>query len=111
MRLEMQRRFRRANSQARQFRRLLAERLEDRSLLASVGYQLHVVAPNAPATGPELTTVNVGDSYDLVVTVQDIRQNPGAFPGVYAGYLDIGYDSSKTHVRVAEIQRIRISPA
>jgi len=80
---------RRLYSPIERFTRLAAERLEDRSLLASVAYQLHVVAPEAPATGPDLTSLNVGDSYDVVVTVQDVRQNPGAFPGVFAGYRDI----------------------
>jgi Dockerin type I domain/Bacterial Ig domain len=88
----------------------LVERLEDRSLLALVGYQIHLLPPEGSLSGPALTTVNVGESYDLAVTVQDLRPNPGASPGVFAGYLDIGYDSAKTHVQVAEIQRLKIGP-
>src|SRR5262245_11334151 len=98
-------------AQSSRFARLSAERLEDRSLLATVGYQLHVLAPDVPIGSANLTTINVGESYDLAVTVQDIRPVPDAFPGVFAGYLDIGYDSIKTKVRVAEVQRIRFGPS
>jgi len=125
---------------ARQFRPLLAEKLEERALLAGdscadvVGasqlleaegegpaaplmrYQIRVVPAggalfmrdplqsNVLIPTPDLTAVNVGDSYDLAVTVTTVE--PGK--GVFAGYLDIGYDSSKTRVRVGEVQNLRI---
>lgn len=89
--------------------RLLAEHLEKRCLLAQVGYQIHLLPPEGPIGGPELTSVNVGQSYDLAISVRDLRDNP-AVPGVYAGYLDVGYDSSKARVQVGEIQRLRIGP-
>src|SRR5436190_6021500 len=101
-------RLRDSHQRKRRFTPLLAERLEERSLLALVGYQIHVVPPGGPVSGPELATVSVGESYDLAVTVQDLRPSPTT--GVFAGYLDIGYDSSKTHVQVVEIQRLRIGP-
>jgi hypothetical protein len=92
------------------FARLLTERLEERSLLAQVGYQVHLLPPDGNLAGTELTSVSVGQSYDLVVSVRDLRENPGPNAGVFAGYVDVGYDSAKTRVQVGEVQRIRIGP-
>lgn len=139
LRLRMRRPKRRI--MAPSFRRLLAEKLEDRALLAGdccadvfgaadslaaegegpatplVKYQVRLVPAggalfmrdpvqtNVLIPTPDLTTVNVGDSYDLAVTVSKVE--PGF--GVYAGYLDIGYDSNKTRVRVGEVQNLRLS--
>src|SRR5262245_6368244 len=79
------------------FTRLLAEHLEERALLAGIGcegtllvtelmcYQVRLVAPGAPlfmpdpqnshllVPTPDLTSINVGDSYDLAVTVQTVN--------------------------------------
>lgn len=120
------------------YRKLQAEPLEARALLAGdsgqavgsswdgsegenspaarVRYQVHVVPvgeplflrnplqSNALISTPDLTQVRIGDSYDVAITVA--AAEPG--PGVFAGYLDLGYDSSKTQVRVAELQMLRI---
>jgi len=90
-------------------RRLCVERLEDRSLLALVGYQLHLLPPGGAVNGGDLTTVKVGDFYDLAVTVQDLTPDPGPNAGVLLAYLDIHYDSSKSRVQTTEIQEIDIS--
>ncbi len=54
----------------------------------------HILIPT-----PDLSAVAVGGTYDLVVTVQ--ASDPSSL-GVFAGYLDIGYDESKTWVAAAD---------
>jgi len=105
-------------------RRLFAERLEERAMLsgtdALMHYQIRVVQPGGALFMPDpqnpqalvptadLTSVNVGDSYDLVLTAQ--ATDPAA-KGVFAGYMDISYDSSKTQVVVPEFEEIHFSNA
>lgn len=75
------------------------------------------------ATG--LTSVQAGQTYDLVLIGQDLRpngtftlpdpDNPGQFltkpllRGVYAGYTDLLYDKSFSAVNLAEIQTLAFS--
>ena len=66
--------------------------------MASVTYQLHLVAPNAAASAPDLSSVGVGDSFDLVLTARDSRTPADSSPGVYAAYVDVGYDSAKANI-------------
>jgi hypothetical protein len=72
---------------ALRFKPLICERLEERALLASIAaYQIRLLPPDAPLETPDI------------------------FAGVFAAYLDIGYDSTKTKVQPAELQLIRIGP-
>jgi hypothetical protein len=110
---------------ARRNTRLILEQLEERAMLAGelMRYQIRVVPPNGalfqPDPGnssaliatPNLTSVNVGEQYDLVITVQDLRPGDptnGPANGVGAAWMDVIYDSSKTRVVASEIQRITI---
>src|SRR5947208_13205060 len=119
----------RSNRPHDRFTRLLAEHLEERTLLAGatcdsnsgtilVCYQVRVVPVNgalfapdpqnshALVATPDLTSLNVGDSFDLVLTTQS---SDPTYYGVYAAYVDVGYDSTKAHVPLAETQNIHLS--
>ena len=71
-----------------------------------MSYEIKILPPNAPLTGAELTSVKVGESYDVAVAVKDLRPTG---TGVFAGFLDILYDSSKTQVQVGELQTIQFN--
>jgi hypothetical protein len=74
-----------------------------------VGGALFMPNPQNPTVlvpTPELTTLNVGDTYDLAVTLQ---AHESFELGAAAGYLDIGYDPSKTQVQVGEVQYLKLT--
>jgi hypothetical protein len=102
------RRSQRHLAAARRFTRLGTERLEDRSLLAALmAYEIRILPPDGPLSGPDLTTVRLQESFDVVVTVQDLQPDG---QGVFAGFLDIQYDANIAQLRVGEIQTIEIGP-
>src|SRR5207253_5184412 len=55
---------------------------------------------------PDLTSINVGDSFDVVLTTQS---SDPTYYGVYAAYANVGYDATKVHVPLAETQTIHLS--
>lgn len=114
----------RARRLANRYRLLRTEQLEDRHLLAGelVQYQIRVVAPDAPLFNrapdplvpgefigvptPDLTTIGVGQSFDLAVTVNDLRTSG---TGVFGGYLDILHNTALVKVQANEVQRLSFS--
>jgi hypothetical protein len=75
---------------------------------ALMRYQIHAVVPGGDFTDPAdaVTTLPVGEEYDLVVTVTDLRAGG---MGVVAGFLDVFYDTNKTRVRVSEFQTVSLN--
>jgi VCBS repeat-containing protein len=70
-----------------------------------VEYQIRTLKPG---TNDEITSVQDGQDFDLAVYVQDLRIDRTDPTGVFAAYLDIGYEDTLTSVRVAEIQSVAL---
>lgn len=68
-------------------------------------YTVKAVATGASFGSAALTSVNVGQDYDLVVTVKDLRTGG---TGVYSAYLDVQFPTSNTTVEIQELQQINI---
>ncbi|MGV3606197.1 MAG: beta strand repeat-containing protein [Planctomycetaceae bacterium] len=68
-------------------------------------YTVKAVATGASFGSAALTSVNVGQDYDLVVTVKDLRTGG---TGVYAGFLDMQFPTGNTSVEIQELQQVSI---
>ncbi len=68
-------------------------------------YTVKAVATGASFGSAALTSVNVGQDYDLVITVKDLRTGG---TGVYAGFLDVQFPTATTDVEIQELQQVAI---
>jgi len=73
---------------------------------------LHKVAVVQPGTSTPITSVKVGQEFDLVLYTQDLRPNPNndRIRGVFAAYTDVLYDKLYSSVRTYEVQAITFQP-
>jgi len=69
---------------------------------------LHRVAVVSPGTSTPITSVKVGQEFDLVLYTQDLRPNPNGdrIRGVFAAYTDVLYDKLYASVRTYETQTL-----
>ncbi len=78
----------------RSMNRCELENLEERLLLSTqlVGYQLAIT----DMSGTPITAVQVGQDFELRAYAEDLRSSPH---GVFAGYMDVAYNSSFAHAK------------
>jgi hypothetical protein len=77
--------------------------------MMKVNYRLSCLQP---VTNSPLTTIKVGQEFDLALYTQDLRDpNLGLIRGVFAAYVNIQYNKSLTSVRTYEVQSLTFPPS
>src|SRR5262245_37491346 len=79
---------------------------DDRAL-----YELIAVKPGtSPSSAANrITSVQVGQDFDLIIQVSDLRDDGNENRGLFSAYLELGFDETFAMPRVAEVQQITLA--